>query len=105
MPQKTRKEKQAAELHKKLKFLNDQKRSVTITLPPSVSELEKKIVTQAQPTVDRVVPHSDESLFPLRTYFFIDLKKSLLFIAAIVALEISLYYASINHYLPMFLNR
>ncbi len=70
MPKKTRKEKILAAYRKRL----------------SVSEQPLKIE-----------PSNEEK--QITNYFFFDLKKSLILIAIVITLEISLYFATINHYL------
>ncbi len=49
-------------------------------------------------TVVKEIELSDEEK-QITHYFSVDLKKSLILIAIVITLEISLYFATINHYL------
>lgn len=92
MPRKTRKEKQAATLHKKMKYLKDAHQRYTITVPEDISHFK-------QPVSQSSSPRTEDHISTGLSFFFADLNKSILFVVAIVALEISIYFASINHYL------
>jgi hypothetical protein len=95
MPQKTRKEKVAAQERKRYQYtilesVPKKSDSVTTTLPTEkqkISEPVKHLVSLNQ---------EDESI---KKYFLQDFKKSLLLIVAVLALEIFLYFARINHIL------
>ncbi len=87
MPKKTREQKMHAAL-RRTSFQN----LPSQPLPERVSKQalpEEKEVTSIYPTSedDRII-----------RFFQTDLKRSLFFIALIIGLEISLYFASINHY-------
>jgi len=87
MPQKTKKEKIIAEYRRRLQML--QKHEVTV---PRVSP------SQPLPTRN-VTPQEND--FLIISYFKSDFTKSLILIAAVIALEISLYFANINNYFKL----
>lgn len=91
MPKKTKKEKIVAEYRKKLKLLQ-----LSRVQTPSIVQLtpEKKTVIPHLPDkTDTVLSAEDKMII---NNFTQDLKKSLLLIGSIVALEILLYFVSIN---------
>ncbi|MBI3619903.1 hypothetical protein HY214_02045 [Candidatus Roizmanbacteria bacterium] len=77
MPKRTRAEKQRAILHRQLKY------KLPSLTPPS-------------PAFSSVKNTPAEENLTVVSYFAEDLKKSLFFILAIIALEICLYFASIK---------
>lgn len=77
MPKKTKRQKILAAYHKQIKLV-DQKTGPAVIKKETLTE-EIHVETQQLPEQNR--------------YFFSDLKKSLLLVAAVIALEIVLYYA------------
>lgn len=86
MPKKTKREKILASYRKKFRLLQQQ---------PVVIREKSATVINSQPVA--VEPSSEEK--QIAGYFFIDLKRSLILIAIVITLEISLYFATIKHYL------
>jgi len=104
MPKKTKQEKIIAEYRKKLKLLQQN----SISLP----QIEKKPITQKidnhvlTPKPHETLISTDQKTYSelqvAKTNFVADFKKSLLLTVAIIALEIFLYFATINHYFKLF---
>ncbi len=86
MPKKTRKEKILALYRKKLRLLER-------PTPVPMAEPKPKIKV----TNDNMELSDEEK--QITHYFSVDLKKSLILIAIVITLEISLYFATIKHYL------
>ncbi|MBI2051453.1 hypothetical protein HYT33_01695 [Candidatus Roizmanbacteria bacterium] len=82
MPKKTRKQKIVSGERRKLLLLSQME---TVEIPrPSRQEVPSK--------------HPPEEDLKLKNYFLLDLKKSVVFILIVVALEIAVYYGTINNY-------
>lgn len=88
MPKKTRRDKIVAQERKRLKLLAQ----VSISEITPVREPLPKI---AKTTVVESLSQEDISV---KNYFFGDLKKSFLLIGCIIALEIVIYFVTINNY-------
>jgi hypothetical protein len=95
MARKTKKEKIISQFRKQLMLLQVQQKS-----PP----LERKDVNpQVTKAIETPLKDSlSEKDWEISSYFVKDLKKSLVLITAIIALEFFLYFATINHYLRLF---
>ncbi len=96
MPKKTKKEKIIAAYRKRLKLLEEQQ---TFTSKPLAEEQPKK---EEKITISQVQPDLTKEDMTISHYFRSDLKKSLILIGFIIALEIFLYFATIKHYLGFF---
>lgn len=88
MPKKTKREKIISQYRKRLKLLE------------LLQETPKQIPTDQEPEkivveIESARPDND---LQLRKFFVSDLKKSLSFVAAIIALEIIIYFGTINKY-------
>ncbi|MFH1826878.1 MAG: hypothetical protein ABH812_00385 [bacterium] len=90
MPKKTKKQKIKAELRRKEFLLKQEKIQKTAYIPAKTNISE--ISTQPSVTTD-----SKESNL-IKDYFKQDLKKSLIIILAIIALEIVIYFGTIIKY-------
>ncbi len=97
MPKRTKREKIISDYRKRLKLLHDNKiiiqRSSPLVPLSQSTELNRD---EKKPKVIEI-----ENDFQTAVYFKKDFKKSLILIAAVIALEISLYFASINNYLKL----
>ena len=92
MPAKTKKEKLLAQLRRQQKLLELNQSVEPIFAPTKYipkENLPKKVPTPQVSTVD-IAEKSTVS------FFFQDLKKSLIFIGVVIALEFFLYFASIK---------
>lgn len=98
MPRKTRKEKKAAIRHNQLRFTKGVDQSITVSIPDSLDHKESSFKNTTQ-LPDNLIDKNDAESLQMRAYFLHDFKKSAACIAGIIALEICLYFASINHYL------
>ncbi len=86
MPNKTKKQKMAA-LERKWSRLQANENSIPVTVNP---------ITPAAPVdVKPGIPREEKTSV---SYFFTDLKKSLIFIVVIIALEFVLYFVSIKYH-------
>lgn len=93
MPHKTKKEKIIAEYRRRLQLLQKSQ--------PTISK-ESASIASPQPFIEKkqkIVETEEDSL--ISSYFKKDFKKSLLLIAIIITLEISLYFATINNNLKL----
>ncbi len=92
MPKKTKKQKIIAQYRKKIKFLETK-----TELSPAV-----KIPNKKQPKEQETIKTTTADDSGKTADFFIqDFKKSLFLSFAIIALEIILYFATINNYLKL----
>lgn len=97
MPQKTKKEKMAASLHKKLLLQKD----VTMTYSSKIAPLP------AQSHNVGIKPSKSANSFPREQltqqeqYFRQDMRKSLIIVAAIITLQVSLYLIGIEKIIAM----
>jgi hypothetical protein len=92
MPAKTKKEKLLAQLRRQQKLLELNQSVEPIFTPTKYipkENLPKKVQTPQTSTVDT----AEKSTV---SFFFQDLKKSLVFIGVVIALEFFLYFASIK---------
>ncbi len=90
MPKKTKKQKIIAEYHRKLQQLKNQ---------PSPSYIQEKKVNE-EPKKEE--PEEIIEIEPKKNnYFLADFKKSFFLSAAIIALEILFYFATIKDYLKL----
>ncbi len=99
MPKKTRQEKVLAAYRKKLRLLEQMNQPLTPEVVSSSAKnaaIEKPsfVKIEEKPTIDR-----EETL--LKTFFIKDLRKSLLLVGLIIALEIIIYFGTINHYFKL----
>lgn len=81
MPKKTKREKVIAAYHKKMKLL----------------ERKEEIIPRELPKIRTLNVGVVENTYMV-SYFFSDLKKSVLLILIIITLEIGFYFATINNY-------
>lgn len=88
MPKKTKKEKILAAYRKKLRLLEQTRPSET---PSVLGNLKHEIKTKS--INKNAFQAKKTELVPAPKFFFVDLKKSLILIVLIVALEIGLYFA------------
>lgn len=89
MPKRTKKEKILALYRKRLKLIESQ----SVKPQPSPSQITVQI-----PVSGLTEKHKEESLpddSPVRKYFMKDLKKSLLIITGIFALEFAIYFVKL----------
>ncbi len=93
MPQKTKKEKIIAEYRRRLQILQEHRVTVQKSEPTTLSSQSKPVLPEM------AMQPKDDSL--IVSYFKNDFKKSLYLIAAVIALEILLYFASINNYFKL----
>ncbi len=89
MPKKTKREKIMAAYRNKLRLLQQQ--SIKTDLPPVRITAKNEPVI---PVLNKQAELSDEEK-QINHYFLVDLKKSLVLIAIVITLEISLYFATI----------
>lgn len=91
MPKRTKREKIIADYRKRLKLLQDNKIIINETSPSSLSSQSE------EPKIDEKKQKLFQTEDDVRTadYFKEDFKKSLILIAAVIALEISLYFVRI----------
>ncbi len=89
MPKKTKKEKIIADYRKKLKLLEQNSPSSS---PAVTVSLESPVAPKSSP-----LPHLPDTE-NVSFFFKKDFRKSLFLIAAIIGLEICLYFATINQY-------
>lgn len=82
MPKKTKRQKMAAAYHKKIRLLQKDTPSVV----PVKNVSGEKIIKEAAET---------KEIMPENSFFFSDLKKSLILVSVVIALEIALYFARI----------
>lgn len=105
MPKKTKQEKIIAEYRKKLKLLQQNSTNLPkIEIEPINQKIDKKVSISVLPkTPTSIDQKSYLELQAAKSNFVADFKKSLLLIGAIIALELFLYFATINHYFKLFL--
>ena len=82
MPKKTKKEKLLASYHRKIRLLENRKVN---TSPVQI----KTSIIDPSPVFNNI--QKPEITEPVNKYFFSDLKKSLLLVAAIIGVEVGLY--------------
>lgn len=92
MPKKTKKEKIIATYRRKLKLIQNQQINIPIKQDNEISIPIPNAVIEKKQSLSE-----DEQLITL--FFFKDLKKSLILIIFIIALEFFLYFATIKQYL------
>lgn len=97
MPKKTKKEKIIAEYRKKLKLLQLSNTHQLSSSPPI--SVDRKPTASPAPAKQMYVSSQEDQV--ISHYFTQDLKKSLLLIGGIIALEILLYFVSINNNLRL----
>lgn len=85
MPKKTKKEKLLAVYRKKLRLLEQANKQPLSKMPEPASSLISETVSKTIINEQTVAPR----------YFFTDLRKSLILVVIIIALEISLYFAKL----------
>jgi hypothetical protein len=90
MPKKTKKEKLLALYRKRIRLL-EQKSQIIIEKSPITKSEKIELPTKLEN--EEIIPTSQENL--ISKYFFLDLKKSLILIVLIIALEIGLYFVRI----------
>ena len=100
MPKKTKQEKIIAQYRKRLKLLEqlqgtNKKLEVRDKKPDDDIRSKKDKIPSPNSAIQ--LPTSNLTP-PLREYFIHDLKKSLIFILAIIALEIAVYFGTISNY-------
>jgi hypothetical protein len=94
MPKKTREEKIVSASRKKLKLLQQlDAPQITFEKP----ELKKSLTQQV--VKEEFRPNEKE--ITLKTFFIKDLRRSLLLSGLIIALEIIIYFGTINNYLKL----
>lgn len=99
MPKKTRKEKLISAERKKNRLLQQLNHPITIDInfsPPQTTQVNKSGVLKIQEK--NSFGEKDEAE---KKFFIQDLRKSLLLIIFIIALEIIIYFGTINNYLRL----
>ncbi len=97
MPKRTKKEKIIADYRKRLKLLQNSNVVIKQSSPAvPLSQSEEPKIDEKKPKVIETESDSQTAV-----YFKKDFRKSLILIAAVIALEISLYFASINNYFKL----
>jgi hypothetical protein len=91
MPQKTRKEKLTAQSRKRFQYTIVESPSSRAQTPSTHTETASHVVPKYEYAMTK-----EDAL--IKTFFIADLRKSLIFIGLILALEILLYFARINNY-------
>lgn len=99
MPKKTRKEKVIAAYRKKLRLLEQMGQPTT----PEVITYSAKSAPIEEPSSLEIEEKStiDKEETALKTFFIKDLRKSLLLVGLIIALEIIIYFGTINNYFKL----
>jgi hypothetical protein len=82
MSKKTRQQKIIAEYRRKMKMMQNTSITPPITVTPKIKPVE--------------IHHGKEEDTVIRDYFLSDVRKSLILIAFIIALEIGLYFVNIS---------
>ena len=95
MPKKTRKEKIQSQQRKQIKKITP-----VSTAPQQKQITHEELKISKNPPLENL---SNEEI-NIRKFFVSDLRKSLLIIGAIFALEFFLYFATMNNYLLRYLN-
>lgn len=102
MPKKTRKEKVIAAYRKKIKLLEQMEKPSTPGVTTSFAKSEPiGPIEDAPPIIIEEKPIINKEETALKTFFIKDLKKSLLLIGLIIALEIIIYFGTINNYFKL----
>lgn len=92
MPKKTKKEKLLAAYRKQLRQLKENK-NLSNSEVPAVEEIKEKPVEKKVDLKKNNEQISEDIV--LSKYFYMDFRKSLVFIVLIIALEIGLYFAKL----------
>lgn len=95
MPKKTRSQKVIAAQRRRIRLLEEMTRSTSTeaTIPSHKKTSSEQITTK----IEEKFPVDEKEMAP-KTFFVKDLRKSLLLIALIIALEIIVYFGTINNY-------
>lgn len=102
MPKKTRKEKVIAAYRKKLRLLEQMEKPSTPEVVTSFAKGEPiEPIEDASPVRIEEKSTVNKEETALKTFFIKDLKKSLLLIGLIIALEIIIYFGTINNYFKL----
>lgn len=99
MPKKTRKEKVIAAYRKKLRLLEQMEKP---SIPEVTASFAKSAPAEEPPSAkieEKYTINKEDAT--LKTFFIKDLKKSLLLIGLIIALEIIIYFGTINNYFKL----
>lgn len=98
MPKKTKKQKIIAAYRNRLQQLKTLQPIEKINIV-NKAEINRKVIITPKINISSAVSEPSNSDKVTTQYFFSDLKKSLLIIVFIIALEFVLYFATINNYL------
>jgi len=97
MPKKTRKEKALSEQRRKLKLLEQLSQPLS-TVASSIDKTDKASPKELKTDSSELEFTLSEAEMLSKKYFLKDLKKSLLLIGLVIALEIIVYFGTINNY-------
>lgn len=97
MPKKTKREKRLAQEHKRTQLL--QKFTLQEPAPQPVQKAEKKAQNDSPEVRQKYLksPLTQEEK-AMRGFFISDFRKSIIYISLIIALEIAVYFGTINNY-------
>jgi hypothetical protein len=101
MPSKTRKEKIIADYRRRLRLLQESQDTTPLHSDIDAKQTDSKQPSSTASTTDNKKHIVSEEDILITSYFKKDFKKSLLLIAIVITLEISLYFATINNYLRL----
>jgi len=93
MPKKTKKEKLLAVYRKKLHLLEQASKQPLIKMSEPTSSLTSEVGPRTNVKQTSEVKKTEQAIAP--KYFFTDLRKSLILVVIIIALEIGLYFAKL----------
>lgn len=94
MPKKTRREKMLSAYRKKLKLLEQLNAPVVVE-----QAVRPEKIPEVKISREKYESNDDEKL--IKNFFISDLKKSIFLIGIIIALEIIIYFGTINNYLKL----
>lgn len=92
MPKKTRREKVLAEQRKRERFLHIQN-----VVPPENKSIESIPIQIKEAAYQQLKTYLSDEEVVIKSYFFIDLRKSLILISFVIALEFFFYFVSIKN--------
>ncbi|MCL4364129.1 hypothetical protein M1328_02715 [Patescibacteria group bacterium] len=97
MSKKTKKEKIIAAYRKKLRLLQQTNQPTELPNQETVKTANKPepVETHHQKDEQKKQNETNKEDFVLRKYFFVDFRKSVVFIILIIALEIGIYFAKL----------
>ena len=97
MPKKTKREKRLAQEHKRTQLLQKFTLQETVVVPAAEEEKRVEIPTSVlAPKLAKSPLTQEETL--MSKFFISDFRKSIMLIGIIIALEIAVYFGTINNY-------